>query len=62
VLRFFDPTTSRYLLSYQEAEQARQAAEIRARQEAMAREAAEARLAELETRLRALQRQDRAEN
>jgi hypothetical protein len=66
VLRFFDPTTSRYLLSYQEAEQARQAAEqarqaaeTRARQEATARAAAEARLAELEARLRGLQGPDR---
>jgi Uma2 family endonuclease len=69
VLRFFDPTSGRYLLSYQEAEQARQAAEqarqaaeARARQEATARAAAEARLAELEARLRDLQGPDRAEN
>jgi Uma2 family endonuclease len=68
-LRFFDPTTSRYLPSYQEAEQARrvaeqarQAAESRARQEAIARETAEARLAELEARLRELQGLDRADN
>ena len=75
VLRFFAPTSGQYLLNYQEVEQARQAAEqarqvaeqarqvaeIRARQEAVAREAAEARIAELEARLRALQRQDGAE-
>jgi Uma2 family endonuclease len=78
VLRFFDPTTGHYLLSYREAEQARHEAEqarheaeqarheaeqarheaeTRARQEARAREAAEARLAELEARLRTLQSQ-----
>jgi Uma2 family endonuclease len=61
VLRFFDPMSGRYLLSYQEAEQARQAAEDRARQEATARQAAEARLAELEARLRDLQGPDQAE-
>jgi hypothetical protein len=40
ILRFFDPTTGQYLLSYQEAEQARRAAETRGRQEATARETA----------------------
>lgn len=59
VLRFHDPRTGRKLLSYQEAEQARlaaeqaqQAAEANAAREAALRQAAEARLAELEARLR----------
>ena len=47
-LRLYDPTTRQKLLSYQETEQARREAEERAG-------AAEARVAELETRLRALQ-------
>jgi len=47
-LRLYDPATGQRLLSYQEAEQARQAAEERTR-------AAEARVAELEARLQALQ-------
>ncbi len=58
-LRFYDPATGRKLLSYQEieqarqqAEQARQEAEQRLQQEAAARQALEARLAELETQLR----------
>jgi Uma2 family endonuclease len=50
-LRFVDATTGRVLLSHQEAEHARQEAE----QEAAARQAAEARLVELEARVRALQ-------
>ena len=68
VLRFYEPTSGQYLLSYQEAEQARQAAEqarqaaeTRAHQEATARAAAEARLAELEARLRDLQGPEQAE-
>jgi Uma2 family endonuclease len=67
VLRFFDPATGHYLLSYREAEyarreaeQARREAEERARQEASALQAAEARIAELEARLRALQSQGQA--
>lgn len=65
-LRFYDPTTEQKLLSHREAEQAlqaaeqarqaaelaRQAAEELASHEAAARQAAEARLAELEARLR----------
>ena len=54
-LRFVEPTTGRVLLSHQEAEYARQTAEARALQEAVARRAAEARLVELEARVRALQ-------
>ena len=68
-LRFYDPTAGRPLLTYEEAEQARQQAEqaqqqaeqaqqqaeAQARQEAALRQAAEARLAELEARLQALQ-------
>jgi hypothetical protein len=63
-LRFYDPATGQTLLSHQEAEQARQQAEQarqqaedQARREAAARQAAEARVAELEARLRALQEQ-----
>lgn len=59
VLRFHDPRTGRKLLSYQEveqarlaAEQARSAAEANAAREMALRQAAEARLAELEVRLR----------
>jgi Uma2 family endonuclease len=65
-LRLYDPTTEQKLLSHHEAEQARQAAEQAwqaaeqarqaaeelARREAVARQAAEARLAELAARLR----------
>jgi hypothetical protein len=51
-LRFYDPATGRKLLSYQEVEQARQEAEQRLRQETVARQALEARLAELEAQLR----------
>jgi Uma2 family endonuclease len=47
-LRFYDPATRAYLLTHQEAEQARQ-------QEQVARQVAEARLAELEARLQALE-------
>jgi hypothetical protein len=67
VLHFFDPATGQYLLNYQEAQEARQAAEALAQQETLARQAAEAlaqqamlarqaaeaRLAELEARFRA---------
>ncbi len=54
-LRLYDPTTGQRLLSYPEAEQARQEAE-QGRQAAEERaQAAEARVAELEARLRALQ-------
>ncbi len=51
-LRFYDPATGRKLLSYQEVEKARQEAEQRWQQETVARQALEARLAELETQLR----------
>jgi Uma2 family endonuclease len=57
---FYNPATSQKLLTYEEAEQARQQAEqarqqaeAQARQEAARRQAAEARLAELEARLQA---------
>jgi Uma2 family endonuclease len=50
-LRFYDPATGQALLNHQETEQARQAAEDRAQREMNARQAAEARLAELEARL-----------
>jgi Uma2 family endonuclease len=59
ILRFYDPLTGRKLLSHEEAEQARQQAEQsrweaeeRARRETEQRQALEARLAELERRLR----------
>lgn len=52
VLRFHDPRTGRKLLSYREAEQARLATEANAAREMALRQAAEARLAELEARLR----------
>lgn len=52
VLRFHDPRTGRNLLSYQEVEQARLAAEANTAREAALRQAAEIRLAELEARLR----------
>jgi Uma2 family endonuclease len=61
-LRFFDPASDAYLLTYQEVEQARQheraarqAAEQERRQEQAARQAAEARLGELQARLQALE-------
>jgi Uma2 family endonuclease len=54
-LHFVDPVSRQPLLTYREAELARRAAEERARQEAMARAAAEVRIAELEAQLRALQ-------
>ena len=55
VLRFYDPVGKHYLLTYQEADQARREAENRVQQEAVARQAAEARLAELEAQLQAMQ-------
>ena len=57
VLHFFDPMTGQRLLTYGEVQAARQQAEERARQEAAVRAAAEARIAELEARLRALQKE-----
>ncbi len=57
VLRFVDPTTGQQLLSYREAEQARQEAEEHARREAAARAEAEARLAAVEAQLQALREQ-----
>lgn len=61
-LAFYDLATGRKLLSHQETEQARREAEQaqreaeeRMRQEVSARQAAEARVAELEARLRSLQ-------
>lgn len=54
VLRFYDPTEDTYLLSHSETEQARREAEARAERELAARQAAEAQVAELEARLRAL--------
>jgi hypothetical protein len=57
VLRFVEPTTGQRLLSYREAERARQEAEERARREATARAEAEARLAAVEAQLRALREQ-----
>lgn len=53
-LRFYDPK-GRKLLTHGESERARHSAEEQARREKSAREAAEARLAELEERLTALQ-------
>lgn len=59
ILRFYDPLTGQKLLSHEEAEQARQQAEQarreaeeRVRREAEERQALEARVAELERRLR----------
>jgi Uma2 family endonuclease len=52
-LRFYDPGTGQKLLSHAEIEQARREAEERAGREEAARLAAEARIAELEARLRA---------
>ncbi len=61
VLRFYDPIASAYLLSHSEAEQARRNAEQaqhnaerRAEREAVARQVAEARIEELEAKLRNL--------
>ena len=60
-LRFVDPTTGQRLLTHQETEQARRAeaqarhvAEERAAQDMALRQAAEARIAELEARLQAM--------
>jgi len=53
-LRFVDPATGQRLLTHQETEQARRAAEERAAQETALRQAAEARVAELEARLQAM--------
>jgi len=51
-LRFYDPATEQKLHSHAEAEQARRQAEARAEREAAQRRLLEARLAELEARLR----------
>jgi hypothetical protein len=51
-LRFYDPVTGQKLLSHTEIEQAQREAEERAGREEAARQAAEARIAELEARLR----------
>ena len=66
--RFYDPVTGQKLLTFEESEQARLAAEQaqreiaqRARHEAALRQAAEARIAELEARLQALQASGSAE-
>lgn len=53
-LRFIDPATGQRLLTHQETEQARRAAEEHAVQETERRQAAEARIAELEARLQAM--------
>jgi Uma2 family endonuclease len=53
-LRFVDPATGQRLLTHQETEQARRVAEERVAQETALRQAAEARVVELEARLRAL--------
>ena len=52
MLRLHDRETGQDLLTYDEGDQAREAAEARAEREAAARQAAEARVAELEARLR----------
>src|SRR4029453_19398019 len=57
ILRFVDPTTGQRLLSYREAEQARQEAEAHAKRAAAARAEVEARLAAVEAQLRALREQ-----
>jgi hypothetical protein len=57
VLHFVEPTTGQRLLSYSEAEQARQEAEEHARREAAARAEAAARLAAVKAQLRALREQ-----
>ena len=54
-LHFYNPETDEYLLTYDEAEDARLAAEQQATQERAARLAAEARIAELEAQLKAAQ-------
>lgn len=54
-LRFSNPATGEKLLSYAELEEVRQAAEQRANEEAIARQAIESRMAELEAELRKLQ-------
>jgi len=61
-LRFYDPATGEKLLTYLELEQVRQAAEAarqaakqRANEEAIARQAIESRMVELEAKLRKLQ-------
>ena len=51
-IRFHDPAAGRDLLSHEETHASWRAAEMRAEREATAREAAEARVAELEARLR----------
>jgi len=51
-LAFYDPRTGEKLLTYAEAERARREAEARADREAAARAALEARVADLEARLR----------
>jgi hypothetical protein len=51
-LRFYDPVTGQKLLSHEEIAQAWREAEERARREETARQAAEARIAALEARLR----------
>ena len=54
-LRFYDPATDQGFPTYAEAVQAQRQAEERARQEAVLRQAAEARMAELEARLQVFQ-------
>src|SRR5215467_356362 len=54
-LHFYEAGTGQKLLTHREAEQARLQAEERANQEAVLRQAAEARVAELEAQLRAFQ-------
>jgi hypothetical protein len=56
VLHFYDPTTGQKLLNHREAEQARQESEARAHAALAALRAAEARIAELEARVRAMER------
>ena len=51
-MRFHDPAAGRDLLGHDETHASWRAAEVRAEREATAREAAEARVAELEARLR----------
>ena len=53
-LRFFDPERGEYLRSFEESEAELEAERVARRREQAAREAAEARVAELEARLRAL--------
>ena len=54
-LRMRNPVIGEELLTYDEEHDGRRAAEIRAREEAAAREAAEARVAELEALVREMQ-------